>query len=89
MAFPSPQELATRKAAKSLESSIEIARAHAESVLERGHKYNKIDIEFHSTPFEAVQVVVQELIASGWTVLSVQLRPGYFTHYVTVKYNLR
>lgn len=88
MSFPSPQELAQRKAAKFLESSIERARAHAEQVLERGHIYNSIDIEFHSTPFEAVEVVVQELKASGWTVLSARINRGYFTHYLTVKYNL-
>ena len=88
MSFPSPRELAQHKAAERLQISIEDALAHAERVLEQGHINNRINIEFHSTPSEAVEVVVRELEASGWNVLSAHIYPGCFTHYLTVKYRL-
>ena len=90
MSFLSPHELDQRNAATALQNGIEIARAHTERVLEQkyGNSNSPIEIDFHSTPFEAVEVIVHELQASGWTVLSARINQGHFSHYLTLKNKL-
>lgn len=87
MSFPSPNEVRQRQASIAIERGIQSALAQAERVLQQKYRdsSNPIEIEFHSTPFEAVEVVVQQLRSSGWIVLSTRINRGYFSHYITVK----
>jgi hypothetical protein len=91
MSLLSPHDLGHYKAAASLKNNIEIARTHTESVLEQkyGDSNSPIEIEYHSMPFEAVELMVHELKSRGWTVLSARINRGHYSHYVTVKNKLK